>query len=314
MSDHPHHEALFRPADIGTLPVPNRIIMAPLTRSRASQPGDVQSEMNARYYAQRAGAGLIISEATQVSPHGKGYAWTPGIFSDAQVEGWKKVTEAVREAGGRMYAQLWHVGRISHPSLLPDNDLPLAPSAIKPEGEAFVGDAHPDGPTLPFVEPRAMERDDILRTVDAFAKAAECAHSAGFDGVEVHAANGYLLDQFIRSSTNHRDDEYGGSVENRTRLLHEVIDGVKSYWPTGRIGVRLSPYGSMNDIEDATPEETFGHVAQSLNALSLGYVHLMRDTEAPEDGRIDGADETITERGEKMRALIRERWRGTLLV
>ncbi|MEO7143703.1 MAG: alkene reductase, partial [Bryobacteraceae bacterium] len=204
--------------------------MAPLTRSRAVQPGNVPSALNACYYAQRASAALIVSEATQVSHQGQGYAWTPGIHSREQVEGWRLVTSAVHERGGRIFLQLWHVGRISHPSLQPDGMLPVAPSAIKPTGQAFIENEDGQGAMVPFVTPRALQIEEMPYIVSQYARAAANSLDAGFDGVEIHAANGYLLDQFIESSTNQRTDEYGGPVENRARLLFEVVQAVAGIW------------------------------------------------------------------------------------
>ena len=226
---------LFTPVKLGTLDLPNRIIMAPLTRNRAAA-GNVTHDLNAEYYQQRATAGLIISEATQVSPEGVGYPATPGIHSDEQVAGWQLVTDAVHAKGGRMFNQLWYCGRISHPSLLPNNQLPVAPSAIKPEGEAVTYEG-----MQPFVEPHALSMDEIATIVEQYRVAAKNAKAAGFDGVEVHAANGYLVDQFLRDGTNHRTDQYGGTPENRTRFLMEILNVVLETWEPGRVGVRISP-------------------------------------------------------------------------
>ena len=226
---------LFTPVRLGALALSNRVVMAPLTRSRAGE-GDVPGPMNADYYRQRASAGLIISEATQISPQGKGYAWTPGIHSADQVAGWRLVTDAVHQAGGRMVLQLWHVGRISHPDLQIGGVLPVAPSAVKPAGKAFTETGFKDIPT-----PRALDIAEIPGIVANYARAAENARAAGFDGVEVHAANGYLIDQFLRDGTNKRTDRYGGSLENRTRFLLEVMDAVTGVLGGGRVGIRLSP-------------------------------------------------------------------------
>ena len=265
---------LFTPATAGEVRLPNRVVMAPMTRNRAGE-GFVPRELNARYYAQRASAGLIVSEASQVSRRGLGYPDTPGIYTDEQVAGWRLVTDAVHEAGGRIFLQLWHVGRISHTSLQPDGELPVAPSAVRPEGEA----ATYEGPK-PFVTPRALELDEIPHVVDQFSLGAANAKLAGFDGVEVHAANGYLIDQFLRDGTNRRNDRYGGSVENRTRLLLEVLSAVCESWPAGRVGVRLSPSGTFNDMRDSDPLATFGHVVEELDKLRLAYLHLIEATEA----------------------------------
>ncbi|HUX79037.1 MAG TPA: alkene reductase [Alphaproteobacteria bacterium] len=258
---------LFDEVKLGPLTLPNRIVMAPLTRSRAGKK-DEPGPMNAEYYAQRASAGLIISEATQISQQGKGYAFTPGIYSDEQVAGWKLVTDAVHANNGRIFAQLWHVGRISHPDLQPDGQLPVAPSAIKPEGLAFTETGF-----KPFVTPRALELEEIPEIIEQYAHAANCAKRAGFDGVEIHGANGYLLDQFLRDKTNTRNDIYGGSLENRARLLFEVVEAVKKVWGGDRMGVRLGPVSSANDIADSNPMKTFSYVVEQLNHLGIAYLH-----------------------------------------
>jgi N-ethylmaleimide reductase len=259
---------LFTPIKVGPLMLPNRIVMAPLTRNRAG-PGDVPRELNATYYAQRASAGLIITEASPVAPLGHGYPATPGIHTEAQVAGWQTVTRAVHARGGRIFLQLWHVGRISHPSLLPAGELPVAPSPIRPAGEAMTF----SGPQ-PFVTPRALELAEIPRISEQYRRAAENARRAGFDGVEIHAANGYLLDQFLRDGTNRRDDAYGGSLQNRARLLMEVTDAVTAVWGTERVGVRLSPLQPFNDMRDSNPETTFSYVVEQLNDFDLAYLHV----------------------------------------
>jgi N-ethylmaleimide reductase len=233
-------------------------------------PGSVPQDINATYYAQRASAGLIITEATPISPMAHGYPATPGIHSAEQVAGWTKVVEAVHAKGGKIFLQLWHVGRISHPSLLPDNALPVAPSAIKPAGQAFTYTGLQD-----FVTPRALETDEIPGVIQDYRRAAEFALEAGFDGVEVHSANGYLLDQFLRDGTNQRTDQYGGSIANRTRLLLEVVATVSKVWGADRVGVRLSPINPFNDIRDSNPQALFNHVAEMLNPFDLAYLHVV---------------------------------------
>jgi len=228
-------ELLFQPFKLGPLTLPHRIVMAPLTRSRARQPGNVPTTLNACYYAQRASAALIISEATQVSMQGQGYAWTPGIHSREQIDGWRLVTDAVHEAGGRIFLQLWHVGRISHPALQPDNMLPVAPSAVTPAGNAFIENEKGEGQLVPFVRPRALQIEEMHYLVRQYARGARNALAAKFDGVEVHGANGYLLDQFLNTGTNRRTDAYGGSVDNRARLLMEVVEAVSEIWGPDRI-------------------------------------------------------------------------------
>ena len=268
---HPNDHAsdLFQPAQLGPYTLSNRIVMAPLTRSRAKD-GDVPSDLAPEYYGQRAKAGLIIAEATQISPQGKGYIRTPGIYNEAHVAGWKKVTDAVHAKGGRIFLQLWHVGRISHPDLQPGGVLPVAPSAIKPEGKAYTEQGFVD-----MVEPRALELAEIPGIVEDYRKAAQYAKDAGFDGVEVHGANGYLLDQFLRDKTNHRTDAYGGSFENRARLLLEAIQAAVEVWGADRVGVRLSPNSPFNDIADSDPSALFGYVVEQLNRFGLAYLHVI---------------------------------------
>ena len=261
--------ALLSPIKLGRYDLPNRIVMAPLTRNRAAT-GNVPQAMNAEYYAQRASAGLIITEASQISPQGLGYPATPGIYSPEQVAGWKLVTQAVHQKGGRIFIQLWHVGRISHPSLQPNGELPVAPSAIAPAGMAstYTGEQ-------PFVTPRALETDEIPGIIDQYRQAAENALAAGFDGVEIHGANGYLLDQFLQDGSNQRSDQYGGSIENRTRLLLEVTEAVVAVWGADRVGLRLSPNGTFNDMHDSDPAALFDYVVSALNRFGLAYLHLV---------------------------------------
>jgi len=260
---------LFAPIQLGSYELRNRIVMAPLTRNRAGQ-RQVPQAMNVRYYQQRASAGLIISEATQVCPEGIGYPNTPGIHSAEQEKGWRMVTEAVHQQGGRMFLQLWHVGRISHPSLQSGGALPVAPSAIRPEGDAFTYEG-----LKPFVTPRALETTELPGIVAHYRQGAQHALDAGFDGVEIHAANGYLLDQFLRDGSNRRTDAYGGSIENRTRLLLEVVEAVTQVWGVKRVGVRISPINPFNSMHDSDPDNTFGYVVERLGALKLAYLHVV---------------------------------------
>jgi N-ethylmaleimide reductase len=262
---------VLTPLHIGPYDLPNRLIMSPMTRNRADV-GNVPTAINAVYYAQRASAGLIITEATQVSPQGVGYPHTPGIHSAAQVEGWKQVTQAVHANGGRIFLQLWHVGRISHPSLQPDGALPVAPSAIQPEGQAWTTEG-----MKPYVTPRALELGEIPEVIEQYRAGAANAQAAGFDGVEIHAANGYLIDQFLRDKTNRRTDEYGGSIPNRTRLLIEIAEALIGIWGPERVGVRLSPLNPFNDIADSTPAETFGYVIDQLDRLRLAFLDIVED-------------------------------------
>ncbi len=259
---------LFRPLRIGATEVPNRVLMAPLTRNRA-HPDGTPHEMAIEYYRQRASAGLILTEATQISAEGKGYINTPGIHSDAHVEGWRRITEAVHAAGGRIWLQLWHVGRISHVSLLPNGQAPVAPSAIRANAQTFV-----DG-MIDVSEPRALAVEELPRLVEDYVIAAERAKEAGFDGVEVHAANGYLLDQFLQDRTNHRTDAYGGSVEGRLRLPLEATEAVAGVWGADRVGLRLSPFGTFNDMGDSHPATNFAEIYRAFDKLGLAYLHVV---------------------------------------
>jgi len=246
--------------------------MAPLTRCRASE-GHIPNDLNAEYYSQRAAAGLIISEATSVSSRGYGYPNTPGIHTKEQVGGWKKVTEAVHAKGGHIYLQLWHVGRISHPAYQQDGVKPVAPSAIKPKGQVFTGSTMEE-----YVTPRALETDEIAGIISEYVHGAALAKEAGFDGVEIHNANGYLLDQFLRTGTNMRGDRYGGTVQNRARLTLEITEAVVGVWGADRVGIRFSPAGIFNDMHDNNPLETFGHVLSELNRFGLAYAHITKVT------------------------------------
>jgi N-ethylmaleimide reductase len=263
---------LFSPARFGAIDLANRVVMSSLTRNRAGA-GNVPTPLVAEYYRQRASAGLILTEATPICPEGHGYPRTPGIHTPEQIDGWKPVTEAVHGAGGKIALQLWHVGRISHPDLQPGGILPVAPSAIRPAGQVFTGQAMKD-----FVTPRALELAEMPALVEHYAQAARNAIDAGFDGVEVHAGNGYLLDQFLRSSTNQRTDAYGGSKENRARLLLEVMDAVCKAIGNDRVGLRLSPVTTAGDISDAHPQETFDYVVTQLNPLKLAFLDVLQGT------------------------------------
>jgi 2,4-dienoyl-CoA reductase-like NADH-dependent reductase (Old Yellow Enzyme family) len=256
---------LFDPIQIGAWQLPNRILMAPLTRSRAGAQR-LPNALMAEYYRQRSTAGLIISEATSVTPMGVGYANTPGVWSAEQVEGWKLVTETVHRAGGRILLQLWHVGRMSHPMFL-NGAQPVAPSAVTPAGHVSLV-----RPLTPFVTPRALRLDEIPGIVAAYRRGAEHAMQARFDGVEIHGANGYLLDQFLQDKTNQRQDEYGGSVENRARLMLEVADAVISVWGADRVGMHLAPRGDAHDMGDSNPLATFGYVARELGKKKLAFI------------------------------------------
>jgi len=269
--------SLLSPVQIGAWELPNRLVMAPLTRCRASE-GRVPNAMMAEYYAQRASAGLIISEATSVTPMGVGYPNTPGIWSDAQVDGWKLVTKAVHEAGGRMILQLWHVGRVSDPVYL-DGELPVAPSAIAPDGHVSL-----IRPEKAFVTPRALDLDEIPEVIEAFRKGAKNAKAAGFDGVEIHGANGYLLDQFLQDSSNARTDEYGGPIENRARLMLEVVDAVTGVWGADRVGLHLAPRCDAHGMGDSDPAATFGYIARETGRRKLAFLFAREGKEEPRIG------------------------------
>ena len=291
---------LFSPYSAGLFDLPHRVVMAPMTRNRAGK-GNSPHALNATYYQQRSDAALIVSEATQISPEGMGYPGTPGIHSEPQIDGWRAVTDAVHEAGGRIILQLWHVGRISHPDLQPNGRVPVAPSAIKPDGEAMTTSG-----MKPFVTPRALETEELPELVQQYRVAAKNADIAGFDGVEVHGANGYLLDQFTRDSTNRRDDRYGGSIENRCRLPLEVTDAVISVWGADRVGYRISPFQPYNDISDSEPHKTFSYLAEQLAKRNLGYLHMVEL-----GGNTEG--ETFLEGRHKLFTLIRDIWPNTLI-
>lgn len=269
MSEDRSSSPLFQPIRLGDLELKNRLAMAPLTRSRALK-NDVPRPSAVDYYSQRASAGLIITEATQVDDSAKGYAWTPGIYTDEQVQSWKQVTDAVHAKGGSIVVQIWHVGRISHPSLQPNGVLPVAPSAVLPEGNAFT-----ESGFQPHVTPRALEVDEIRQIVADFAHAATMARKAGFDGVEVHAAHGYLIDQFLRDGSNTRSDQYGGSIENRTRFLFEVMGAVSDAIGGSRTGVRLSPVSPVNDSKDSNPTPLYRHAVEGLNRFKPAYLHIV---------------------------------------
>jgi len=267
------NDLLFTPKTVGNLELPNRIVMAPLTRSRASIDG-LPSDIMAEYYRQRAGAGLIISEATNISRQGTGYPYTPGIYSKVQIEKWKTVTKAVHEAGGIIFMQLWHVGRHSHTWYQVADDLPVSASAIKEEGSIKT----PDG-VKKTITPRSLELDEIKKIIKEYGQAAQNAIDAGFDGVEIHGANGYLIDQFIQDGTNKRNDEYGGLVENRSRFLFEVVEEVIGCIGKHRTGLRLSPSGTRMDMSDTDPVATFGYIINRLNEYDLAYLHLLEPLE-----------------------------------
>ena len=264
-----NYEKLFEPIQIGDLHLPNRMVMAPMTRNRADAQG-VPTDLMAEYYAQRATAGLIVTEATQVSDRSNGYLFTPGIYTQAQADGWRKITRAVHQAGGRILLQLWHTGRVSHPSLQPNGDLPLAPSAINAHVQAFTSNGFE-----PTVTPRGLALEEIPEIVSQFTHAATLAKSAGFDGVEIHGANGYLIDQFLKDGSNRRSDGYGGDISDRIRFALEVVTAVVEVWGPNRVGLRLSPRGTFNSMYDSDPRALFSALVHALAATPLAYLHLI---------------------------------------
>ncbi|UPR46577.1 alkene reductase [Vibrio cyclitrophicus] len=294
--------ALFQPIQLGNIELKNRIVMPPMTRSRATQPGNSANDMMAAYYAQRASAGLIVAEGTQISPLGQGYAWTPGIYSQEQIAGWKKVTDAVHEKGGVIFAQLWHVGRVTHPDNI-GGEQPISSSAIKAENvKVFIDNGTDEPGFVDVVEPREMTKEDIKEVVEQYRQAALNAIEAGFDGIELHAANGYLINQFIDSEANNRTDEYGGSTENRLRFLGEVVEAMVEAIGADRVGVRLAPFTSLNGTVDATPVETYTAAAAFLNLYKIVYLHI---------AEVDWDDAPETPKAFK--AAVREAFKGVLI-
>jgi N-ethylmaleimide reductase len=279
---------LFSPLTAGSIELANRIVMAPLTRNRARAEDDAPQDLHVEYYSQRASAGLIVTEGSQITPEGKGYAWTPGIHSSEQIAGWRAVTDAVHARGGKIVIQLWHVGRVSHTSLQPGGQAPVAPSAIAAQSRTFDGTGF-----VATSDPRALALEEIPRVIEDFRQATRNARDAGFDGVEIHGANGYLIDQFLKDGANRRTDAYGGSVENRVRFLDEVVAAVSETWEPGRVGVRLSPFSNANGASDGDPMATFSAAIDRLNAYGLSYLHLVEGQtggprEWPEGASIDG--------------------------
>jgi N-ethylmaleimide reductase len=298
-------ESLFRPLKVGRYELSHRVVMAPLTRMRATVPGNVANPLNAQYYAQRATpGGLIIAEASQVLPTGQGAPATPGIHTPAQVEGWKGVAQAIHARGGRVFLQLWHVGRISHPSHQPGGELPIAPSAIAANGKVTTAQFKRE----PYPTPRALRTEEISGIVEGYAQAARNALDAGFDGVEIHSANGYLLEQFLQARTNQRTDAYGGSIGNRCRLSLEVTEAVAAVWGADRVGIRLSPFGVANDSGEAEPMPLYGHLIGELDRMGLAYLHLI-------EPRASGAGQgEVDHQGVPSAAeLFRPAWRGVLI-
>ncbi|SEG31524.1 alkene reductase [Bosea lathyri] len=262
--------ALFTPFKIGDIAIRNRVVMAPLTRNRATRGNDAPNPLNVEYYSQRAGAGLIISEGTQVSQQGQGYVWTPGMYSQQQIAGWKAVTDAVHAKGGKIVAQLWHVGRVSHVSLQPGNLPPVSPSPIPAKTKTYIESGFADVST-----PRELGIDEIPAVIGEFVAAAENAKAAGFDGVELHGAHGYLIDQFLRDDSNKRTDTYGGSIENRVRFALEVVEAVSKVFSKGRVGIRISPVSPANDARDSDPQALFEHLASRLSQAGIAFIHVV---------------------------------------
>ena len=264
---------LFTPKKIGTFEASNRIVLAPMTRSRTAQPGDIPTKLMAEYYVQRASAGFMISEATQISPQGKGYSFTPGIYTEEQIKGWQTVTHDVHQAGGHIISQLWHVGRMSHPSFHPDGK-PVAPSAIAPDAQVWVVGDDGVGRMLDCPTPRALTVEDIKAIIDDYRQAARNAITAGFDGIEIHAGNGYLIDQFLRRSSNKREDQYGGSMQNRIRFAVEVIQAVSDEIGADRVGIRLAPFITQRGMDDSEAVDAILLAAKEFNRIGIAYIHL----------------------------------------
>jgi N-ethylmaleimide reductase len=264
---------LFDPLKIGDIQLANRVVMAPLTRNRS--PGAVPNTLNAAYYEQRASAGLLITEATAITHQGQGYADVPGLYKPEALEGWKQVTDAVHKAGGKIVVQMWHVGRISHDSLQPNGGKPVAPSAIRAKSKTYLVNEDGSGTFAETSEPRALELNELPGLIEDYRRAARAAIDAGFDGVEIHAANGYLIDQFLRSGSNSRTDEYGGSIENRARLLFQVVDAITAEIGAGRTAIRISPVTPANDSSDPNPQPLFTYVVEGLAKYGLAYIHVI---------------------------------------
>ncbi|CAN7676092.1 N-ethylmaleimide reductase [compost metagenome] len=300
---------LMTPVRIGNHTLSHRVAMAPLTRSRAGQPGNVPTAMNVEYYRQRASAALIVTEATQISQQGQGYAWTPGIHSEEQVQGWRAISDAVHEGGGTIFLQLWHVGRVSHPVFQPDGALPVAPSALPVPGKTFILDESGNGVWGDVPVPQPLTTSGIRDIVEDYRRSARNAIRAGMDGVEIHAGNGYLLDQFINSNSNARTDAYGGSIENRSRLLLEVVDAVIAEIGASRVAVRLTPMGRFMGMGDDTPEATFGHIVRALSERRMAYLHLVEPAMVGTD-----KDDDTDPRWDAIIRQLRAEYRGVLML
>lgn len=299
-------DPLFEPLAIGNIELGHRVVMAPLTRMRSRQPGDVPQTMNALYYEQRASAGgLIITEATDICEQARGYPGVPGIYSAEQIAGWRAVTDAVHRKGGKIILQIWHTGRISHPSMQPGGALPVAPSAVLPEGLSHIDAA---GNTAELAVPKALQNDEIETIVATFGQAVRNARTAGFDGVEIHSANGYLIDQFLQDSSNLRTDVYGGPISNRARFLLEVVDAAVDAWAPGNVGVRLSPWGNFNGMCDSDPAALYAHVGAELGKRGLAYIHVV-EPRADQNSDTNAIDADAPDAG----ALLKRAFGGTII-
>lgn len=292
------NSSLFEPIRLGAIALRNRIVMAPLTRGRAGV-ARIPNALMAEYYQQRASAGLMITEATQISEQAAGWAETPGIYTEAQIQGWRRITDTVHRQGGKIVLQIWHTGRASHPDFQPGGRQPVSASAIKP-----VGEIHTPQGKKPFMTPRAITLEEIPGLVQDFAQATRNAQRAGFDGVEIHAANGYLIDQFLRDGTNQRQDAYGGTIQNRVRFLLEVTEAAVNAWSPDHVGVRLSPTNAFNDMKDSNPIATFTYAAQALNPYQLAYLHVLE--------ALPG--HMLAVEGERVTPYIREVFQGPLMI
>jgi N-ethylmaleimide reductase len=292
-------DTLYTPLKLGALALDHRVVMAPLTRLRSRQPGDIPQPLNAEYYGQRASrGGLIISEATDIAEQARGYPGAPGIYSPEQIAGWRKVTDAVHAQGGKIVLQIWHTGRVSHSSMQPGGSLPVAPSAVAVHG---MGHMDASGNPVPFETPRALEPAEIAGIVAAFAQATRNAREAGFDGVEVHSANGYLIDQFLQDGSNRRTDAYGGPIANRVRFLLEVVDAVAAAWSADRVGVRLSPWGKFNGMHDSDPGALFDHAAAQLRQRGLAYLHVV-EPRADQNSDVNALDPNAPDAASRVKA------------
>ncbi|WBO21787.1 alkene reductase [Sphingomonas abietis] len=306
MSNEPTADLLFEPLTIGNIALGHRAVMAPLTRMRSRQPGDVPQPMNTLYYDQRASqGGLIITEATDICEQARGYPGVPGVYSDEQIAGWHAITDAVHDKGGKIVLQIWHTGRISHPTMQPGGAVPVAPSAVLPEGLTHIDAA---GASAELVIPKALSQQEIDTIVATFRQAVVNARTAGFDGVEIHAANGYLVDQFLQDTSNLRTDDYGGPIANRARFLLEVVDAAVDAWAPGNVGVRLSPWGNFNGMADSDPGSLYAHVGTELGKRGLAYIHVV-EPRADQNSDVNAIDADAPDAG----LLLKRAFGGTII-